>query len=124
MSRWNPDEIRPAGPCDCRTIEPTENGQPRTLAEAVDHEALAYRAWNTPTGDFLAEAMERLAQLIRWTGATTPQEHQDRMGIWDDDVRRQWEDRGYTAGIEAGRREGRDRAFDEIMVVLKKAPLR
>ena len=44
------------------------NGRPTTLAELVDHEALAYRAWGTPEGDFLARQMERLAQLVRWTG--------------------------------------------------------
>ena len=59
-------------PAEVVTIEPTANGRPRTLAEVVDHEALAYRAWGTPTGDFLAAQMERVAQLIRWTGATTP----------------------------------------------------
>ena len=51
---------------------PIANGQPRTLAEVVDHEAMGYRAWGTPTGDFLARQMERLAQLVRWTGADDP----------------------------------------------------
>ena len=45
------------------------DGRPTTLAELVDHEALAYRAWGTPEGDFLARQMERLSQLVRWTGA-------------------------------------------------------
>lgn len=84
--------------------EPSD-GQPRTLAEIVDHEAMAYRAWGTPTGEFLARQMERLAQLVRWTGAATPEEHESRMEIWDDEVRDQWFDRGYQEGIEAGRRE-------------------
>jgi hypothetical protein len=79
--------------------------EPRTLAEVVDHEAMAYRAWGTPTGAFLARQMERLAQLIRWTGATTPEEHEARMEVWDDDVREQWFDRGYQEGLAAGRRE-------------------
>ena len=30
------------------------NGQPMTLVEIVEHEALGYRAWGTPEGDFLA----------------------------------------------------------------------
>jgi hypothetical protein len=81
------------------------NGQPLTLAEVVDHEAMAYRAWGTPAGDFLARQMERLAQLIRWTGAKTPEEHEARMDVWDDEVRDQWLDRGYQEGLEAGRRE-------------------
>lgn len=81
------------------------NGEPMTLAEVVDHEARAYRAWGTPAGDFLARQMERLAQLVRWTGANTPEEHEARMDVWDDEVREQWYDRGYHEGQEAGRRD-------------------
>jgi hypothetical protein len=94
---------------------------PRTLAELVDHEALAYRAWGTPEGDFLARQMERLSQLVRWTGAITPEDHEARMEVWDEDLRRQWEDRGHAAGLEQGRREGRDRAFEEIQLVLRRS---
>ncbi len=57
------------------------NGQPVTLVEIVEHEALGYRAWGTPEGDFLARQMERLGQLIRWTGASTPEDHEDRMEV-------------------------------------------
>ena len=81
------------------------NGQPMTLAEVVDHEARAYRGWGTPAGDFLARQMERLAQLVRWTGANTPEEHEARMEVWDDEVREQWYDRGYHEGLEAARRD-------------------
>jgi hypothetical protein len=97
------------------------NGRPTTLAELVDHEALAYRAWKTPEGDFLARQMERLAQLVRWTGAATPEDHEARMEVWDDDLRKQWEDRGYEAGYAAGRREGRRLAFDEVLLVLRRS---
>ena len=97
------------------------DGRPTTLAELVDHEALAYRAWGTPEGDFLARQMERLSQLVRWTGATTPEDHEARMEVWDDDLRRQWEDRGHAAGLQQGRKEGRDRAFEEIQLVLRRS---
>jgi hypothetical protein len=80
------------------------NGQPATLVEVIDHEARAYRAWGTPIGDFLAGQMERLGQLVRWTGATTPRDHEERMDSWDDELRAQWFDRGYASGIEAARR--------------------
>jgi hypothetical protein len=80
---------------DNGTVRPVPaNGQPTTLLEAVEHEALAYRAQGTPIGDFLAAQMERLAQLIRWTGATTPAEHEARMEVWDETVREQWFERG------------------------------
>jgi hypothetical protein len=97
------------------------NSRPTTLAELVDHEALAYRAWETPEGDFLARQMERLAQLIRWTGAATPEVHEARMEVWDEQLRQQWEDRGHAAGLEQGRREGRDLAFQEIELVLRRS---
>ena len=71
---------------------------PRTLAELVDHEALAYRAWGTPEGDFLARQMERLAQLIRFTQAETPQEFEDRLEVYEFDLRAREYDRGFEDG--------------------------
>lgn len=94
----------PAG-WDFPPAGPPDNGQPATLADIVDHEARAYRAWGTPSGDFLARHMERLAQLVRWTGASTPEEQEARMEVWDDEVRDQWYDRGYQEGLQAGRRD-------------------
>lgn len=125
MSTHDPNAILTApARCACNAGHAaTANGKPLTLAETVDHEALAYRAWGTPAGDFLARQMERLAQLVRWTGATTPEDHEARMEVWDDDLRRQWEDRGYEAGREAGRREGRDLARQQICAALSEAPL-
>ncbi len=79
--------------------------EPATLAELVDHEALAYRAWHTPEGDFLAEQMERLAQLIRWTGATTPREYTDRMEVWEDEIR----DRAFERGYQSAQDEAHER---------------
>ena len=100
-----PDRFPAAGELTLAPATVPSNGQPMTLAEVVDHEAMAYRAWGTPAGEFLARQMERLAQLVRWTGAGTPQEHEARMEVWDDEVRDQWFDRGYQEGFEAGRRE-------------------
>lgn len=51
--------------------------------------------------------MERLAQLIRWTGANDPKEHEARMEVWDEDIREKCFDRGYSEGYEAGRRSAR-----------------
>jgi hypothetical protein len=81
------------------------NGQPTTLIEIVEHEAMGYRAWGTPEGNFLARQMDRLAQLIRWTGASNPEDHEARMEVWDDEIRDRFYDRGYHDGHEAGRRE-------------------
>jgi hypothetical protein len=80
------------------------NGRPTTLAEIIDDEARAFRAQGTPAASLIAETLERLSQLVAWTGASTPQEHIDRMAVWDDELRQQWFDRGYSEGLEAGRR--------------------
>jgi hypothetical protein len=71
---------------------------PRTLAETVDHEALAYRAWGTPDGDFLARQIDRLAQLIRLTGAQTPGQFEDRLEVYECDMRAREYDRGFEDG--------------------------
>ena len=81
------------------------NGQPTTLVETVEREALAYRAWRTPEGDFLASHFERLAQLVRWTGATTPVEHEARMEVWEAEIAERHFDRGYSEGHQAARNE-------------------
>ena len=45
--------------------------------------------------------MDRLAQLIAWTSASNPADFVDRLEVWDGEIRQQWEDRGYKAGLEA-----------------------
>ena len=69
-----PAEIddRPPGPDDW-------NGETFTFAELIDQEARAYEAWGNAVGDFLSRKMADLAQLVRWTHATTPDEHEARM---------------------------------------------
>lgn len=79
------------------------NGEPVTLAEQIDSEARSYRDRGDSFGLFLARQLDRLAQLVSWTGAQTPEEHEDRMQAWDDLIRDQWFDRGYDAGIRAAR---------------------
>jgi hypothetical protein len=79
------------------------NGQPMTLAEYLDDEARSYRSQGTAEAAFVAECLERQAQLVRWTGASAPAEHVDRMEVWDDAIRQREFDRGYTEGYEAGR---------------------
>jgi hypothetical protein len=83
------------------------NGQPMGLAEIVDHEALGYKAWGTAEGDFLARQMGRLAQLIRWTGGKDPADHEDRMELYDRELRDRYFEQGFAEGLEQGRRECR-----------------
>ena len=48
------------------------NGQPTTLLEIVEHEAMGYKAWGTPAGRFLADQLGRIAQLLRWSAHERP----------------------------------------------------
>ena len=79
------------------------NGQPTTLLEIVEHEAMGYKAWGTPAGRFLADQLGRIAQLLRWSGARTPEDHEDRMELYDRELRDRHYDQGYQDGLEAGR---------------------
>ena len=78
---------------------------PMTMVEIVERQALAYRAWASPVGEFLARQLERLAQLIRFTDAETPVEFEDRLDVLEADARRQDFENGFAEGLEAGRRE-------------------
>jgi len=73
---------------------------PRTLAEVVDHEVLGYRAWGTELGDFLAGQMERVAQLVRFTGAATAAEYLDRVEVLELEARAAEYDRGHADGCK------------------------
>ena len=79
------------------------NGEPLSLPEMIDAEARAYRDRGDSNGQFIADDLERLAQLVRLTHATTPEEHAERIEILDDEIRAKWFDRGYEAGLEPGR---------------------
>ncbi len=56
-------------------------------------------------GDFLAAQMERLAKLIRWTSASNPIDFDDRIEIYERDLRERLFEQGYHDGLEVGRRE-------------------
>ena len=71
------------------------NGEPRSLAELIDDEARAYRDRGDSFARFIADHLDRLSQLVRWTRANTPEDHESRMEVWDDEIRAQWFDRGY-----------------------------
>jgi hypothetical protein len=77
---------------------------PASFAEAVAREAASYRRQGTPTAAFIAMHLERLGQLVSWTGAATPTEYEERIEIWEADIRQRWFDRGFNEGVEAARR--------------------
>lgn len=71
-----------------------------SLAELIDQQAMGYKAWGTGVGDFLARHMEELASMVRWTKAATPEEHEARIEVYDEELRQRWE----AVGFEKGRR--------------------
>jgi hypothetical protein len=75
------------------------------LAELVEHQASFYRSWPTEAGALIAEALDDLAAKIQVTGATTPEEYRDRIGVLEDEAREQHETVGYENGLSAGRAE-------------------
>jgi hypothetical protein len=79
------------------------NGQALTLAEQVDHEALSFKARGDSFGEFIAKHLSRLAELVRWTNAETPEDHEDRVEWWEAESRARDYDRGYQAGLDAAR---------------------
>jgi hypothetical protein len=83
------------------------SAEPASLAELVGREAMAYREHNTAEGNFLACQLDRLAQLIRFVGASTPNEFDERIEVLEADVREQWFRNGYEDGMEAGCRQAR-----------------
>ena len=71
---------------------------PRTLAELVDHEALAYRAWGTPEGDFLAPADGAAGAAHPLHAGRDAQEFEDRLEVYEFDLRAREYDRGFEDG--------------------------
>lgn len=68
----------------------------------IDDEARAYRERGDDFGRLIADNLERLAQLVRLTHASTAEDHADRMEVLDEEIRAKWFDRGYAARLEAG----------------------
>jgi DNA polymerase III sliding clamp (beta) subunit (PCNA family) len=55
-----------------------------TLAESIDHEADRLEARCNGAGRLMARALRELAESVRWSGATTPDEHEARMELWNE----------------------------------------
>jgi hypothetical protein len=77
------------------------------LAELVEHQAAFYRAWPTDAGKLIAEALDDLANKIRYVGATTPAEWDARAETIEQEARQQWQEAGYQEGLAIGREECR-----------------
>jgi hypothetical protein len=78
-------------------METTRKTTGQDLAARIERAAGTYRRRSGDAAELIAETLERLAQLIAWTGAKTAAEHRDRMDVWDETLRSQWWQRGYDA---------------------------
>jgi hypothetical protein len=121
MSTARTATARPAAP-------PAEGGA--SLADRVAAEAQHYRriavAGGMPTLDrdtaaTVADALERLSQLVALARATTAEEFADRFAVLETDRDETHERAAYAEGYDHGRREGRDLAFAEITTVLRRS---
>jgi hypothetical protein len=76
--------------------------QPSMFADEILMEASLLRGdRGDAVGDFLADQLMRLHQLVLWTKSRTPAEHLERMEAWDAEIEAQTYDRGFAAGVEA-----------------------
>jgi hypothetical protein len=77
-----------------------------TLDDLIEHQIRFCEGWQNEAGKWFALHMTEL--LIKYPGAgspTTPAEAMARIEILEQDVRQQWEARGYEEGKAAGLRE-------------------
>ncbi len=69
-----------------------------SLADLVTAEADRLRRCESPIGGFLAGQLDRVAQLIRFTGARSPEQYQDRIEAHESDLLAREYDRGFSDG--------------------------
>jgi hypothetical protein len=78
-----------------------------TLDQLIEHQIAFYESWGNEAGKWIALHITEL--LIKYRGAgsaPTSAEAMARIEILEQDVRHDWEARGYEEGLAAGRREG------------------
>jgi hypothetical protein len=85
------EALRHGGPA------PIAGGAP-SLADLVTAEADRLRRSASPIGGFLADQLERVAQLVAFTGAESPGEFADRIELEERDRLAREYDRGFEDG--------------------------
>jgi hypothetical protein len=69
-----------------------------SLLYYVEAEIQRLRALEGPCARFVASQLERTAQLLRFTGAETPEQFYERIECNEDWVKQEAYDRGYQEG--------------------------
>jgi hypothetical protein len=87
------EALRRGGPAPA----PLAGGAP-SLADLVTAEADRLRRSASPIAGFLADQLDRLAQLVAFTGAQSPRDFADRIEIHERDLLAREYDRGFTDG--------------------------
>jgi hypothetical protein len=78
-----------------------------TLDQLIERQIEFYESWGNDAGQMFALHMTELLIKYRGAGApSTPAEAMARIEILEQDVRHDWEARGYEEGKAAGLREG------------------
>jgi hypothetical protein len=72
-----------------------------SLFHHVRDEILRLRAQESRSGNFMADQLERVAQIIVFTGAETPEQYADRVFANEQAVQEQHFERGYQEGRES-----------------------
>jgi hypothetical protein len=72
-----------------------------SLLHHVRDEILRLRAQESRSGNFMADQLERVAQVIVFTGAETPEQYVDRVFANEQAVQEQHFERGYQEGRES-----------------------
>ena len=72
-----------------------------SLLNHVKAEAIRLRARRGAHAAFVAEQLERIAQVIVFTGAETPEQYADRVFANEQAVQEQHFERGYQEGRES-----------------------
>jgi hypothetical protein len=106
---------RPAAP-------PAEGGA--SLADVIAAEAQAIRARRDPVASLMADELDRLAQLVTFTGATTPGDYRARLAVLEESRDEDQIRRAYAQGFDHGFQDGRDKGLQEAILVIKTSAFR
>ena len=72
-----------------------------SLLDYIEAQAREYRSLGAPSARFVAEQLERTAQLLKFTGAETPEQFADRVFANEEAVKEAEFERGYQEGRQS-----------------------
>ncbi len=94
--------VAPAEDVESETADNIRSTDRLSLAELVEAQARAFRAWNLGAADLMAERLEELAAEVRLTNAATPDQFRDRIDALRMDEDRRLIAHGESIGFDLG----------------------